>query len=347
MHFPYRIFMGICVLFVAMTSAHAGPSKEFRDWYVWCDDVFKCAMQTSNDDELYAFGFERGPKANSEAVLFLSMGHKPKEGSKLIAILDGNQAEPFTFHFDKGVNTDGSWQFPGQNLQNFLLNGMMAGNTLELIVDTDEGGKSFNVSLSGVSASALFMDEAQERIGNRDALKAKGEGAPKDMVTQVTILKSSSDLPPEVLDFWKNNTDYCGEGRDDEDDLIKSFGGISVLREKTSRMFLIPCGLPGAYNLVQIVLFYEEKEKRVRIAPLPTMGHVGPSILDNVINGSWDDRKSELSAFYKGRGLGDCGLRTVWKWEGGYYINLELTELYQKDDCDGKYDDWLQIWPPQ
>jgi len=120
-----------------------------------------------------------------------------------------------------------------------------------------------------------------------------------------------------------------------------------VAVEDDTQLFVVPCGLPGAYNFLHTVLLFDTGTKQVRTASLPIMGQRGPTLMDFAYNTDWDDKKSTLSAFFKGRGLGDCGSRSVWYWEGGYYSNFELVEEYVKGNCDGKYDDWPQIWPPQ
>ncbi|MGI9351043.1 MAG: DUF1176 domain-containing protein [Rhizobiaceae bacterium] len=339
------IFIGFFLLMVLPATLLAGPGKQVRDWHVWCDDVLKCTMQTGNDNEVWGFGFIREPAANSEAELFLSTSLKPKRGSVIDIIMDGDEVNRFSLKTDKGAFEEGTWKFSGVNVENRIMNAMMTGNKLLLKIESSDGPRDVRLSLSGVTGSALFMDEVQDRIGNRDALQATGDGEPKDAVTRVMVLKSASDLPAEVLSFWKNDTDWCGEGSNDEDDLIADFGGIVITVEKGSQLFVLPCGLPGAYNLVQTVLAFSEESKRVRTVTFPIMGQKGPTITEHAFNTSWDDRKSTLSAFYKGRGLGDCGRRTVWHWEGGYYSNFELLEEYSKGECDGVYDDWPKLWP--
>ncbi len=305
-------------------------------------------MQTGDDKEVYGFGFLRSPKGNSEAELFLSTSLQPAPGSRVEAIFDGASGNRYTLDLARAENRQGVWYFPGQNPENALLNAMMAGNTMVLKLEVEDGNRKLvHISLSGVTGSALFMDEAQGRLGNRDALQAKGDGEPQDAKTRAAVLNSSGDLPAEVLRFWREASGNCAEGSDENQDLIADFGGLSISVEYGARLYVLPCGLPGAYNLPQTVLAFDGETKEVRTVSLPIMGQRGPTLVDYAYNTNWDDRKSTLTAFYKGRGLGDCGSRSVWYWEGGYYSNFELVEEYIKDNCDGIYDDWPQIWPPQ
>jgi hypothetical protein len=78
------------------------------------------------------------------------------------------------------------------------------------------------------------------------------------------------------------------------------------------------------------------------------MGTKGPTLMSTIINMSWDEKTSQLSAYAKGRGLGDCGTSSAWEWDdNGSYGNFVLVEERWKDDCDGVYDDWPLIWPVQ
>ncbi|MEM9278097.1 MAG: DUF1176 domain-containing protein, partial [Pseudomonadota bacterium] len=277
----------------------------------------------------------------------LSTSLQLRKGSRILAIFNGDESDRILIETDIASNESGSWTFPGQNRNKEILIAMMVSKSMVLELDTNEGTRQVPISLSGVTASALFIDEAQDRLDRRDALQAKGDKEPKDVETRVTAIKSSADLPPAVLDYWKNATDGCGDGRDENDDIIERFGAISIALEYNSQLFVMPCGLPGAYNLPQTVLAFDGETKKVRIVALPVMGQRGPTVIDYAYNTDWDDRNSTLSAFYKGRGLGDCGTRTVWYWEGGYYSNFQLVEEYAKDNCDGNCDDWPKVWPPK
>ncbi|MEL7430672.1 MAG: DUF1176 domain-containing protein [Pseudomonadota bacterium] len=342
------MILGCFVALLAFTgSVAAATNKEVRDWYVWCDVVFKCEMQTGSGDEVYSIGFERSPQPGSEAVFFMATALKPAAGSMLVAVFDEG-AQRIAIATDEAEVDGSTFRFPGQNRDNALMDAMMAGKSMVLEIATDEGVKQVPVSLSGVTGSALFMDEAQERIGDRDALQARGDGEPSGIKTRVTQLNSTDDLPVPIARLWRLSENGCSEGRDEEEDLVRELGGIRVDMDNETELFLLPCGLPGAYNYPQVVLLHDTLEGRARMATLPVIGQKGPTVMDTLYNPSWDDRLSQLSAFFKGRGLGDCGSRQVWEWPqgGDYYSNFELVEEYVKGECDGKYEDWPQIWPP-
>ena len=336
------------VLLSANSFGHAGPNKKVRDWNVWCSDVLECSAEAYQQDPVYlSFGFVRESEANAMVSPFFSSGYKLLPESHLKVVVDDEQF--FTLDFESADEDEGTWYFYGQDKQQALLQAMMNGKSARLLVDAQGGKHQVDLSLSGLTAVFLFMDEAQGRVGKTDAIKAKGEGVPVNAAAGLTQLKSSAQLPPKLAAFWREQTSGCAIGWDDDSDLLADFGGLSIELKYESRLFILPCGAPGAYNLPQVVISYDLESKRSRIVSLPIMGARGPTTLDYPYNTSWDHRKSELSSFFKGRGLGDCGMQARWVWnQGGFEGNFELVEERVKDDCDGKYDDeWPVIWPPE
>lgn len=334
----------LAVLLVLAVAGHAGPYKSVRDWGVYCSNALSCTVQTSNDDQkIYAFGFERGPAASAPVVLFLSSGLTINEESDLVIRID-DQPELY-LEIPKAEFKEGVWRFAGQDDDLKILKAMRHGKKMTLQLEAAEGDLEIPVSLLGVTGSLLYLDEVQDRVGNQDALEAKGEGEPKAAATRVRDLASVEELPVEVKRRWAATPDDCSESYDDSD-LIKSFGGFEVSLKDNAALYVLPCGSPGAYNLPQVVLVHDVDTKSVKTLSLPVMGKRGPTVMDIPYNTSWDDKASTLTAFFKGRGLGDCGSQQIWALnESGYYSNFELIEERIKGECDGKYDDWPVIWP--
>ncbi len=343
-----RLVLAVLFLLMNGSASLANIGKEFRDWYVFCDTELKCNMQAQITSPVaYNFGIEREGKANAPISFFVALSDGYLAGSDVVVTIDRDRNNRYVFSGQTAIKKEGILTFsPLQNGQGFV-DAMMSGSSMELLLQSTQGPISIRVSLSGVTASTLFMDETQQRIGNRDALQAKGSGEPRNAFTRARSLNSSSDLPIAVRSFWESNRQECAQTFDNSD-LIKSFGGISVTDEFDAVMYILPCGGPGAYNVVNIALMHDSKEGHVRQIVFPTMGPSGPTVIDLPYNLNWNDADSILSSFYKGRGLGDCGVRSKWKWPGGGYgANFELIEETIKDDCDGNYDNWSQIWPPQ
>jgi hypothetical protein len=67
-------------------------------------------------------------------------------------------------------------------------------------------------------------------------------------------------------------------------------------------------------------------------------------------NIGWDQPAKLLTAFFKGRGIGDCGSYDKWELgSGGEGLSFTLIEARVKDDCDGDdgggIENWPLVWP--
>lgn len=327
--------------------ANAGPSKSFKQWDVYCSDVLDCGFYNWVESEVInSLEYLRAGKANAPVEIRIFTAKPLKENAKLNfsipGVLDG-----FSVAFKDGVVTDGYTLFSDPKIESELLPAMRMGVNMIVSVDTQEQSAATEFSLSGVSAAMLYLDDVQNRLNKTDALVEKGDGAATGVKSRVSELKSADDLPPAVASAWKNHPDQCSEDFGGGD-LISRLGGIVINwdEEKTIKHYVIPCGGPGAYNLIYAAFLFDESENTARSLQFPTMSDRGPTLYSTIINMSWDERNSQLSSFAKGRGLGDCGTASKWEWDGaGAYGNLILVEERAKDDCDGVYDDWPLVWP--
>jgi Protein of unknown function (DUF1176) len=92
----------------------------------------------------------------------------------------------------------------------------------------------------------------------------------------------------------------------------------------------VPCG-NGAYNFLSDVLVIDAK------------GVVSEAEFDaepptGFYNVNWDGNR--LSTYYKGRGVGDCGERQSFAWDGKRFRLVEQDEM---DRCGGSAD-YIPTW---
>jgi len=340
-----------CLAIIGLAGpAKAGPWKEVRDWAIYCSDVMSCQLAPVINDarDIYSIGFERGTAANAPIEFSLSAKGVPDADSDVVLEVPGVLAR-FTLDAQSGEVVDGVWRSSDPRIAGELLPALKAGD--RLIVSLESGGEVLRqeISLSGSSAVMLAMDEYQNRVDKRDALVAVGPNPATGLKTRARELGSSAELPASVARVWETYPNDCAESYD-ERDLITSYGGIVIGLENEygdkGTMFIIPCGGPGAYNIVNIAIVHDDENDSARVAPFPTMSQRGPTVTDTIINAAWDELTGQVSQFYKGRGLGDCGTSSLWEWVGGgSYGNFVLIEERSKDDCDGVYDDWPLDWP--
>ncbi len=323
----------------------AGYVKEVRDWFTYCSDSLVCTFETSlKGGAIFRFGFSRGSTANAPVDVFVVGAGT--DGSNLRLTIDGEAENSFEFSAGKKDDNE-AWRFELGAKQFDVLNAMMAGSSVAITVDDGAKRVTANASLSGFTGSALFVDDVQQNVGSRDALKAKGEAVAADATITAFELNASSELPVKVAEFWREHTDQCAEGYEGREDLIKELGGLRIEMEEGAMLYLLPCGLPGAYNYPKTALIHDVRTGMVRQLAFPIMSALGPTMDLTPFNINWDGRDRSLSSFYKGRGLGDCGTRAIWKIEGGFYANFVLVRQEQKDECDGNYQDWPVVWPVQ
>ena len=172
----------------------------------------------------------------------------------------------------------------------------------------------------------------------------------------------------ELLERWRRAMD-AGEGAADA--APQHSGGVSCkslklqstrrFRERCSKLedpgmiarwelggglaaCVLPC-TPGPYNVGLVAWLMDGRTGRV-LRPLrfPVLGRDGRlEQADEIVSASFDPGSGTASAFNRGRGLGDCGERYRWRWNGKAF---ELTEQRLKDTCDGKFKTgWRKVWP--
>lgn len=341
----FRILI-VVTLFGFCSAAFAAPSVQIRDWFAYCKISLQCEMFVAQStDGVYTFGFSRGPKGNAPLELFLSVAGELSPTSQVHINLRGDTGERFTFDVASASLRDNLLYFKSPETNAKLLEAMMKGSALELQYQTDEGGQSAVLSLSGVTGSALFLDEAQGRLGRMDALKEKGSKPAKDAVSNARELNSNSQLPEKVVQEWFAPGSDCNAGFEEIDDVVAEYGAVEIDVDENARIYILPCGGPGAYNFPQTLVIHDASNDLVRTLGLPIMGEKGPTIMYTPYNAGWDPTQSKLSAFFKARGLGDCGSIQTWNWRGGYYSNFQLVEARFKDECDGSTENWTVTWP--
>jgi hypothetical protein len=339
----------LAFLISSIGAVQAGPSKSFKQWDAFCSDVLECSFTNwVESDVVNSFAFLRDGEANAPVDIKVYIGQPLSEKANLIVSIPGVM-EKLELAFDTAEKTDGYVLFSDPRIENELLPAMREGTSMLVSVETVEPSFPVEFSLSGATAVMLYLDEVQDRLNKTDALVQKGPEPATGVKSRAVELKSTADLPQAVALAWQNHPDQCNEGIDDQD-LIASFGGISIDwdREGNVKHYIIPCGGPGAYNLIYAAFLLDMETGTARNLPFPTMTPDGPSVHNTIINMSWNEKASQLSAFAKARGLGDCGTSSIWVWDGtGIYGNFVLLEQRAKHDCDGIYDDWPLVWPVQ
>ncbi|SMD07839.1 Protein of unknown function [Fulvimarina manganoxydans] len=328
------------LVLITATGTKADTFRQFRDWAVTCSEGLTCSASVSDGGEgIYGLSLTRGKAADAPLGLILNTSSGGPASGPVTFAVDGKpagelSADAFT------VSNSGALETEAAMVAETILPVMRNGS--EMTVSFPQGAETLTqtFSLSGLAASLLFLDETQRRDGTVTALAAKGDEPARDVSLLPDDIETPDDLPPPVRDAWEQSGSDCA-----------SFGsftpeplGFSATVE-SSRLFGLVCGSPGAYNF-----YYEmflDSGGMVTPVPLPDMAPEGPIAVTGAWNVSWDDRTKTLTAFFKGRGLGDCGSYDRWQWsEGaGPVGGFVLLQSRSKPDCDGDYAGGPEAWP--
>jgi hypothetical protein len=198
----------------------------------------------------------------------------------------------------------------------------------------DAGGQAIGrASLAGPNAAMRHMDEQQGRTDTVTALVRRGNrpatavpAAPA--LPEVRLRPPFQDMSPE-LDEARitalRNAEGCAIGE------VGGPDEHAALQLETGRtLILLACG-SGAYNVTQIALIAEQRDGRlaIRRARFDAASDKPDAAL---INADYDGDRRLLTEFSRARGLGDCGTRSDYAWDGEQF---RLVRREAMEECRG------------
>ncbi len=147
-------------------------------------------------------------------------------------------------------------------------------------------------------------------------------------------------LPAKIEALHKSDKECSNYGAD----FLVRARVIAKLGE-TQTLYLLPC-FSGAYNIAYRVYVLDSRFPD-SVRPSLFAGYAdeyGWYGKDTLINAEFDPETKTLSAFEKGRGLGDCGSIPSYRWAE---YNWRLIEYRYWGKCDGTRtpDQWPVIFP--
>jgi hypothetical protein len=312
----------------ALAQAPMPEQKTFRNWTAACNERLRCFAETGNTAGARSDFLLRLARNRDEAkwnVILVTGAAVPRQPYEIYADLDGATVE------FRGPDAAGAF---GEGIDLHLLGteatALMAamGPATDVGFEfLDDSGERFapRFSLSGLSASLLWIDEKQGRIGA--PREAGDQPAGLDPV-QVAAPGAAAELPEEVL-ITHNEHGEC----EAFEDLPNADEFITIPLNNDGRtLYLVPC-FSGAYNfahaayvmdgsLVQRRWFAEYDDRR------------GWTATDVIVNPVWEGGGlGRLSMFNRGRGIGDCGSTALWQVSEG---DLRMLQFTYKADCDGE-----------
>lgn len=304
----------LLTLFALQAAAFATPTQPrlFRDWYVACDNTNRCQaaalMPGEEFDGLETGLLERGPGARDIATFYLT---SPETAPASIRI-DGRPVAatvaPTEAESDPGLRV-----VPADPTA--FLAAVQRGQWMELL--DGAGTRTGRISLAGAAAAMLYMDEAQGRVG------PPAPPRPSPVVRLARTSEQPATLSDADLARLRRQS-RCPSGDVGSGDVeTGALGGGRTL-------VLLPCGA-GAYNFSSVPYVATRAGRALRFVEAPF-----DIPLDSVereeghrylVNAAWDQGGVTLSDFAKGRGLGDCGSRSRFGWDGARFRLIHREEM--------------------
>ncbi|MDQ3126638.1 MAG: DUF1176 domain-containing protein [Pseudomonadota bacterium] len=326
----------------APASAARSESRKFRDWLAVCDNTNECVAvgPASEGTGWVRVGSAPGPDGKRT----VSVGFWPSSGEGLTGpvtlILDGRRHVAAPISGDHDPLSTAEVRAADATA---VATGLAAGQTLTLAA----GGETLPMSLSGASAAMLWIDERQGRLDTPTALVRKGTrpassvpgAAPAPQVVaappiaQTGFGDSGQTLPPalEAVDAVmacraENANNWIGKEV------------MSARLDASTELWAVPC-MAGAYNIGHDWYLTGPGGRNPRAVSLASAS--GETSADT-INGGYDPGTRTLTAFSKGRGIGDCGTASTWTWTGRAFVLSAETAM---TECWGvPADFWPTTW---
>jgi hypothetical protein len=279
---------------------------QHKDWELACDNTLTCR----------AAGYPAEGASGSVASILLSRlaGANTPITIRFKALNDDNGDDiKGKFNIRQGATNLGSFTFDADLSEvqvNALLPQLLNGQQIDLI----QGTKRWKISLAGLSAAALKIDETQKRIGTPSALTPSSRGTKDESnvaqpvpipTINVPKLPSQTGIDKVLLEPIKASL-----GKIDCNAKPESFS-IEQLNDKQVLVEVSPCER-AAYN----------EENAYFIANIKKPHSPKRIDFDNPAN---EYSLGVITGFYKGRGIGDCVSTAEYAWDGARFVKANVS----------------------
>jgi hypothetical protein len=349
---------GVVTALLLTNAVAASDFADFRDWHVACDNLRAC-VATGGDG------------ASQGGYLRIARGGAADAVPVITIAVYAEKGVTFTLRFNDPAlpglpegKLEGTSDESG-SYRRIVLSDRTSPDTLIasfrkadaiIITRTDPPGASpsdpekSEISLSGLVAALIWMDDEQKRLDTVTALIKRGPKPASAMPPQpplpiVVAAKSAGGKSPEKAppSLIKKGRALCEE----EDAGSKLEETYPLAGNMVLYMFICPDS-SGAYNAHYGLLAAPAgKPQAARTLSFRWPLQIGDTVPDDddgtiVVNPSFDPKTGKLTTFSKGRGLGDCGTGEEWVWDGKAF---RLVLLKMMVHCRGiPYDDWPVLY---
>ena len=325
--------------------AFAGPVKlgeQFfhKDWAAACDNSLACeSVSLAPDGDLADAPWVRIARESGTEAVTVKIGLSDPKGERYRIFIDGRLV-------DSGVLSKGEWAIEA-NSDNAAKLARAIGRGRKMLILGADGSKLGERSLNGSAAALIHIDHLQNRAWTRSALLRTGKKArrpksePLPVIPAQRIGKTVAVPDAGTIIGVVENSNCTADPQAVTENSAFSLGK----RDGSNKVLvLVGCG-SGAYNMTMAPYVGTSSDgKKWSFEPArfdyPDKPGADMSNVTLLSNADWDAANQQLSSFYKGRGLGDCGNTARYVWDGTLF---RLVEASGMDQCNGARS-WLTLW---
>ncbi|RTQ31788.1 DUF1176 domain-containing protein [Variovorax gossypii] len=305
---PARIAAAAALSFAALSAGAAGKdgvSFSHNDWELACDNTRTCR----------AAGYQsEGADITEPVSMLITRKAGPGTSIEIELQTGGEKATkgPVRFKVGKAALSglkDSSTSLD-QDQVRAVLPELLKNDDATLM---DRGGQKWVLSLSGLNAVLLKMDEVQGRVGTPGALVRRGSKPESTVLPPVPAPVVHVVVPPKARPgddglaariFPSLKQSDAKDGCNNHDDFNAKSLNVSRL---TDRKVLLSfgCGM-GAYNYSSLLWIANDKPPYAPVAI--------------EANGDFDEKDGSVTSSMKGRGIGDCWSSETWSFNGKDFV---------------------------
>jgi hypothetical protein len=296
----------------ALPAGAAGKAPvafSHNDWELVCDNTWTCR----------AAGYQSDSGSSEPVSMLLTRAAGPDKAVDVQLQVGGESEVKGPLRFKVGKAS-----ISGLDAGTASLDAEQVRTIFPELLKSDEatatanGGKKWTLSLAGLNAVLLKMDEAQGRIGTPGALVRRGAKPESSVLPPVPAPVVNVVKPPkarpgdaalparifpsldiaQVKEQCNNSTDISAKS-------------LEVVRLSGSKVLLsLGCGM-GAYNYSSLLWIANDKPP---YAPVSLEA-----------NGDFDEKDASVTSAMKGRGIGDCWSSETWHFNGKDFVRTSAT----------------------
>jgi hypothetical protein len=331
-----RLSYTAAILCFAVTAVQAAPQKSYKDWLLSCDNLKSCTAMSlfpENLDSNYtSMTIHRDAGVNDNLRFIIDF---PKD-KKLSRITTDDDA---ILYINKSRGPEGEIIISDRMAYGYLYKAFRNWSMFKLYAAGQANGKpEAIVSLDGLMATLIAMDEAQGRIGTVTALAKSGpkswETIPQPPQMLIVYRYRGARTAPANEAFVKAMKKQLRVMAPDCFSSGSNQGDIEAYALDTRQtLVILGCGA-GAYNSNEQIYTVTNGDPKTTVPLIPEGVEKDDDIF---INTSFDPATLSLHHHYKGRGIGDCGESREWVYNGKSFRLVAATEMAE---CRGRVD-----WP--